>query len=750
MKLKYLLILLLLAGLLVACGGDEAEEPAEEPTTEVEAPTEEPAAPAEEPTEAPAEEVSAEADASDIEPIRIAVVMPSTISDLAWSQAIYDSLLRIQDEAGGPDVVELAYTENMFNVTDAAAAIRDYAADGYNLVIAHGTQYGTSLFEVAPDFPDTSFAWGTATDTGAEEGLENVFAYEARAEEGGYVNGVLAANLSETNVLGVVGPVEAGDAKLYIDGFVAGAEAANPDIQVNVSYTGSFGDTALAAEAANTHIQAGADVLTGSAQQVVGAIGVAEEQGVPWMGTQSDQSPLAPDIVVASQLYDWDGVMTDIIKKHQAGELGGTAYALTLENGGLVMAFDEGLDADAVAAAQAAQEQIVAGALDVMAVIEGAAPPAAEEEPAAEAQPVTFGVVLVGPRNDRGWSQAHYEGGLYVEENLEGSQMIVFESLNPADKPEATLEGVVNDMVAEGASLIFTTSDEFEEDTLVVASNNPDITFINISGDDAWTGEAPPNLGNLMGRMEDMKAIAGCAAALATESGQLGYLGPLINFETRRLTASAYLGARYCYENYRGLNPDDLEFTVTWIGFWFNIPGVTLDPTEVTNSFLDGGADVVLSGIDTTEGIDVTGQRASQGDTVWAVPYDFEGACENAPDICLGVPYFNWGPSYLDTVSAVGTGTWEQSWDWLDPNWDDLTDNTTTNVGWVNGPGLTAEMQGSLDEFIAGMASGEINPWTGPINLQDGTEYIADGAAATDEEIWYLPQLLEGMEGPSE
>ncbi|RMF04029.1 MAG: BMP family ABC transporter substrate-binding protein, partial [Chloroflexi bacterium] len=226
-----------------------------------------------------------------MEPVRIAIVMPSTITDLAWSQAIYDALVRIQTEAGGPDVVEIAYSESMFNVTDAAAAIRDYAADGYDIVIAHGTQYGTSLFEIAPDFPDTSFAWGTATDTGKEQGIDNIFAYEARAEEGGFVNGVLAANMSKSGVLGVVGPVEAGDAKLYIDGFVAGAKSANPDITVNVSYTGSFGDTALAAEAANTHISAGADVLTGSAQQVVGAIGVAKDAGIPWMGTQSDQSP---------------------------------------------------------------------------------------------------------------------------------------------------------------------------------------------------------------------------------------------------------------------------------------------------------------------------------------------------------------------------------------------------------------------------------------------------------------------------
>lgn len=367
-----------------------------------------------------------------------------------------------------------------------------------------------------------------------------------------------------------------------------------------------------------------------------------------------------------------------------------------------------------------------------------------------QAETLKIGMVLVGPKNDHGWSQAHYEGGEYVVANLPGTELIVFESLNPADKPEATLEGVVDDMVAQGVTLVLTTSDEFEEDTLSVAEKYPDITFINISGDDALTGEAPANLGNIMGRMEDMKAIAGCAAALATETGHIGYLGPLINFETRRYVASAYLGARYCYEKYRGMEPADLQFTVSWIGFWFNIPGVTLDPTEVTNNFLDTGADVVLSGIDTTEGIDVTGQRAAEGEKVWAVPYDFEGACDNAPDICLGVPYFNWGPVYLETAQAVLDGTWTQSWVISDPNWADLTDNDTTGVGWIMGTGLTDEMEADLSAYISDLANGNVEVWTGPINLQDGSEFVAAGNVATYEEVWYLPKLLEGMEGPSE
>jgi simple sugar transport system substrate-binding protein len=718
---KWLGILLLLALILSACGG---ATPTVEPSIQTEAP---PAAVTEAPTG----------------PFRVAVVMPSAINDLAFSQSMFDALTAIQNEMGS-DKFEFAHSENMFVVDDAAAAIRDYASQGYNLVIAHGSQYGSSVQEIAPDFPDTSFAWGTTVDTFVDQGINNVFAYEARSEEGGYVNGVIAASLSKSGVLGVVGPIETGDAKLYVDGFAAGAKATNPDIKVNINYIGSFSDVALASEAAQTHINAGADALTGSAQMVVGAIGVAEQNGALWFGTQSSQTSLAPDIVVANQVYDWTVVLNEIIGLVKGGTLGGQAFSATLANGGLKMDYNPSFDLPANVKELA--DTTVAGIVDGSIVVGEAPPPTTT----AGGEEFVFGVVLVGPKNDHGWSQAHYEAGQYVEQNVPGARMIVFESLNSADKPEATLEGVVDDMVAEGAKLVLTTSDEFEEDTVGVAEKYPDVTFINISGDDVLTGEAPPNEGNIMGRMEDMKAIAGCAAALATETGGLGYLGPLINFETRRLASSAYLGARYCYENYRGLNPDDLTFTVTWIGFWFNIPGVTLDPTEVTNNFFDTGADVVLSGIDTTEGIDVAGQRANQGDQVWAVPYDFKGACDQAPDICLGVPYFNWGPAYLETVQQVQSGTWTQSWDWNPPYWQDLNDDTKTAVGWLDGPGLTADMKANLDTFMSGMASGDINVWTGPINLQDGTEYIPAGQTATDEQIWYLPKLLEGMEGPSE
>lgn len=378
-----------------------------------------------------------------------------------------------------------------------------------------------------------------------------------------------------------------------------------------------------------------------------------------------------------------------------------------------------------------------------------------------------FGLVLVGPKDDRGWSQAHYEGGVYVQENLPGSRMLVFESLNPADAPEATLDSVVTEMVAQGAKLIITTSDAFEQDTDAVAEKFPDVTFINASGSNALeikqedlfgdgsAGVHPdplPNVGNIMPKMEWYKLVAGCAAALTTQTGKIGYLGPLINPETRRYTASTYLGAKHCWETLRGQPEGSLEFTVTWIGFWFNIPGVTLDPTDEVNAFYDSGIDVVVSGIDTTEAVVVSGQRRAAGEEVWSVAYDNKAGCDDAPDACLGVPYYNWGPEYLKIAEAVQMGTYTAEWLWVDPNWED---EAMSMVGFLPGAALTDTA--GLEAFIAEMESFATDPanegafylWQGPLNLQDGTLLAAEGENVDPLKIWWLPQLLEGMKGTS-
>jgi simple sugar transport system substrate-binding protein len=364
----------------------------------------------------------------------------------------------------------------------------------------------------------------------------------------------------------------------------------------------------------------------------------------------------------------------------------------------------------------------------------------------------TFGMILVGPENDHGWSQAHFDAGKYIEE-ITGAKMISLDSVNPPDRPETSVEQVVDDMIEQGASLIFATSDDMRDGIEAAAAAHPDVPMVWSSGDSAWEeGEAYradlTNLSNIMGRMYYGKLIAGCAAALTSETGKLAYLGPLINDETRRLASSVYLGAQHCWEE-SGKDLADLSMEVNWIGFWFNIPGVTLDPTEVTNAFFDGGSDVVVSGIDTTEALVVAGQRSAAGESVWAIPYDFIGACSEAPEACLGVPYFNWGPLYLQVIEAAIAGGSGSAFVWEGPDWNDINDPDTSMIGWLNGDALSGEAAATLDTFIAGLGDGSINPFIGPLNYQDGTPFLADGEVGTDLQLWYMKQLLEGMQGAS-
>jgi simple sugar transport system substrate-binding protein len=151
---------------------------------------------------------------------------------------------------------------------------------------------------------------------------------------------------------------------------------------------------------------------------------------------------------------------------------------------------------------------------------------AGETTTTAAAEPLKFGMILVGPFNDRGWSQAHYEAGEYVEEQL-GAEMIYLDNVNSANLPDKTVDQVAQDMINQGAQLIFLTSDDMRDGSVLAAELNPDVPMIWSSGDSAWADgesyEPLDNLGNVMGRMYYGKFMAGCAAGLTTQTGSIGW-----------------------------------------------------------------------------------------------------------------------------------------------------------------------------------------------------------------------------------
>jgi simple sugar transport system substrate-binding protein len=362
----------------------------------------------------------------------------------------------------------------------------------------------------------------------------------------------------------------------------------------------------------------------------------------------------------------------------------------------------------------------------------------------------TLGMILVGPYNDSGWSQATYEGGEYAVSKVPNTCLIYID--NGFNHQGSTPEQLADDLVAKGANLIIFNSDDFKDDSNNFAKDHPTIPTIMLSGDQSWAqGEAYlnlPNMVNIMGQMEYMKMLAGCAAAMTTKTGKIGYLGPLINDETRRLSSSAYLGAKYCWTNVLKKDPSQLTFSVIWIGYWYNEPGTTLDPTKVADNFFNTGYDVVMSGIDTDEAVTEAKKETDEGNTVYAVGYDYKGNCSAAPSVCLGVPYFNWGPGIETQLKAAVAGTFKQSWNWLGPDWTNINDPDNSNVGFVKGQALSTAASAAVDTLTTYLAAGN-TLWVGPLNLQDGTSYLAAGTTATQLQIWYLPQLLQGMNGNS-
>ncbi|MFB2937066.1 BMP family protein [Aerosakkonemataceae cyanobacterium BLCC-F154] len=365
----------------------------------------------------------------------------------------------------------------------------------------------------------------------------------------------------------------------------------------------------------------------------------------------------------------------------------------------------------------------------------------------------TVGLILVGPKNDAGWSQAHYEAMQYVSQKRPNVALEYVDKVNPSDRPNIKGSQVADELIAKGAKLVIFNSDDLKDDAFETAKKHPNIAIIHASGDYSWQEgknfKNQQNLVNIMPQMEYGRMIAGCAAALSTENGKIGFLGPLINDETRRFVSAAYLGAKHCWENYRKKDIKDLNFKVTWIGFWFNIPGVTLDPTKVADDFYNSGYDVVMTGIDTPEAAVQGKKAAAAGKKVKFLHYTLKTGCDLAPDICLGVPIYNWGPSYLDTVKKAEAGQIKPEFIWGKPDWNNINNPDTSAVGFVVGKALTAENKKTLDRFIKGLGDGSINLYQGPLKFQDGTDFLKAGEKATPQQIWYMPQLLQGIEGKS-
>ncbi|MBI3164671.1 MAG: BMP family ABC transporter substrate-binding protein, partial [Chloroflexi bacterium] len=251
-------------------------------------------------------------------------------------------------------------------------------------------------------------------------------------------------------------------------------------------------------------------------------------------------------------------------------------------------------------------------------------------------------MVLIGPHDDGGWSQAHYEGLLYVEENVENVHVAYIENV-----PEgADSEQVFRSLARKGFNLIFGTSFGFGDPMAAVAEEFPDVMFIHLTG----INSNESNFGNLMGAMEDMKYLAGMLAgarAKADGNPKLGYMATFPIPEEIRLGNAIALGMRKtCPE---------CTMDVRWINTWHD----PIIEKEAAASLFDAGAQVVFTGADTPAVADVAQEKGK-----WGVTYDWYGSCK--VDACLTAPYWVWGPVYAEIAEQVIAGTYKPGWQYFD------------------------------------------------------------------------------------
>ena len=228
--------------------------------------------------------------------MRVGLITPGSIGDAAWNAGAYRGLLEIRDSLR----LKVSQVEAR-TPAEQEEALRTYAAQGYDLVFAHGFEFQGAAERVSRQYPKTVFIV-----TSGARATGNVAPLIFRLEEASYLCGMVAGGMTRSNILGFVGGIELPPIKAAYDGWVRGAQSVNPKVDARQIYLNSFDDAAAGREAALALIRVGADMFHHNADAA--ALGlfqaVKEARGVYAFGANADQSGLAPDRVLGSAVID--------------------------------------------------------------------------------------------------------------------------------------------------------------------------------------------------------------------------------------------------------------------------------------------------------------------------------------------------------------------------------------------------------------------------------------------------------------
>jgi len=331
----------------------------------------------------------------------------------------------------------------------------------------------------------------------------------------------------------------------------------------------------------------------------------------------------------------------------------------------------------------------------------------------AMADKVKVGFVYVGPVSDGGWTYEHDQGRIAVEEAF-GDKVETTYVESVSEGPDS--ERVITQL-AQQNDIVFTTSFGFMNPTVKVAKRFPNVKFEHATG-----FKRAKNVATYGSRFYEGRTVLGTIAGEMTKTNTIGYIASFPIPEVIRGINAAFLAAKK-------VNPD-VQIKIVWVNSWFD-PGKEADAAK---ALIDQGADILMQHTDSGAPMQIAEQ---EGIFAFGQASDMKNFGPNAQ--LTGI-IDDWRPYYVQQVGKVLDGTWEST-----DTWGGFDTGMVALAPF--GDAVPAELQARALEIRDNIANGNLHPFTGPVNKQDGSVWLKAGETADDGTLLGMDFYVEGIEG---
>ncbi len=257
-------------------------------------------------------------------PFKVALVISSVINDASWNAMAYNAIVKLQKKYP----IELKYSERVL-LPDIDQTYRGYADAGFDLIIGNGFEYGDPAVNMSAQYPKVKWVIVDGTSE-----ADNVQSIQFGNQDTAYLNGYLAASMSKTGAVGGIGGEELPNIVRQMDGFRAGALAANPKANVVITYVGTWVDANAGFEAATAQMNQGVDVIFPVADLTgTGVYQAVKEKGKLIVGADADHCSEAPGMVIGSIWNDVGQALEIVMASIADGTFKGGVQYIGLKEG---------------------------------------------------------------------------------------------------------------------------------------------------------------------------------------------------------------------------------------------------------------------------------------------------------------------------------------------------------------------------------------------------------------------------------